>query len=346
MTGVLLMAVAKRCFALMAAPALVIASPGAVSSAAAQQAPPAALVRENATVKLTDHVWVIPDFNVGGVPNVGIIVGGRATMVVDTGLGPRNGETIVREMNKVSRNTEVYVATTHYHPEHTLGTSAFKGAKVVMPRIQQQDMRELGKEIQDMFASRSALNADLLNGVTYPTGDILFEREQRIDLGGVNVRLFTRGPTPLHTRGDTMIVAEEDRVLFTGDVVMGRRFLAASTNPPASITLWMSTLDELAALRPVKVVPSHGDLGDATLITRDRGYLQAVQTRVGELKKQGKTVDEAVQAVAAEIAPRYPEWGPPSGSAATARAAFAEASGAPLVRGPTTAQIPHGAGRK
>lgn len=297
-------------------------------AAAAQQAAQPSLIRENATVKLTDHVWAIPDFNVGGVPNVGIIVGSRATMVVDTGMGPRNGEAIVREMNKVSKNTDVYVATSHYHPEHTLGTAAFKGAKVVMPRIQQQDMQELGKAIQDMFASRSPLNAELLNGVPYPAVDILFDREHRIDLGDVNVRLFTRGPTPLHTRGDTMIFVEEDRVLFTGDVVMSRRFLAASANPPASIKLWLSTLDELTALRPVKVVPAHGDLGDAALITRDREYLQAVQSRVGELKRQGKTVDEAVQAVAAEIAPKYPEWGSPAGSAATARAAFAEAPGA------------------
>ena len=68
----------------------------AVSSArqapAAAPAPP--LIREHATVKLTDHVWAIPDFNVGLVPNVGIIVGSKATLVVDTGLGPRNGETI------------------------------------------------------------------------------------------------------------------------------------------------------------------------------------------------------------------------------------------------------------
>jgi hypothetical protein len=43
------------------------------------------------------------------------------------------------------------------------------------------------------------------------------------------------------------------------------------------------------------------------------------------LKKQGKTVDDAVKAIAEEIAPTYPEWGNPAGSAATARAAFAEA---------------------
>ena len=58
-----------------------------------QQPPAGPLIRENATVKLTDHVWAIPDFNVGLVPDVGIIVGSKATLVVDTGLGPRNGET-------------------------------------------------------------------------------------------------------------------------------------------------------------------------------------------------------------------------------------------------------------
>ena len=51
-----------------------------------QQAGPATpLIRENATVKISDHVYVIPDGNVGGVPNVGIIVGNKATLVVDTG---------------------------------------------------------------------------------------------------------------------------------------------------------------------------------------------------------------------------------------------------------------------
>ena len=289
----------------------------------AQSASSAPLIRENATVKLTDHVWAIPDFNVGMVPNVGIVVGSRATLVVDTGLGPRNGETIVREMKKVSANDEVYVATTHYHPEHSLGTAAFKGAKVVMTRMQQQDMAELGKQIQDTFASRSPLNGELLNGVPYPKPDILFDREYRLDLGGVHARLLWRGPAAMHTRGDTMIFVEEDRVLFTGDVVMSQRFLAAQNT--SSIATWLSTLDELAALNPVKVVPSHGSIGDATLITRDHAFVQSVQARVGELKRAGKSSDEAVAAVVAEIAPKYPEWGNPSGASAVARAAYAEA---------------------
>src|SRR6185436_14963231 len=98
--------------------ALTLASAAFAGQAPAGGPTPAApLIRENATIKLTDHVWAIPDFNVGLVPNVGIIVGSKATLVVDTGLGPRNGEAIVREMAKISRNADVFVVTTHYHPE-------------------------------------------------------------------------------------------------------------------------------------------------------------------------------------------------------------------------------------
>jgi len=304
--------------------ALSLASAAFAGQAPAGGATPVApLIRENATVKLTDHVWAIPDFNVGLVPNVGIIVGSKATLVVDTGLGPRNGEAIVREMKKVSRNADVYVVTTHYHPEHSLGAGAFAGAKLIMTRMQQQDMTELGKSIQDTFASRSAVNKELLSGVPYPTPDILFDREHRLDLGGVHVRLLWRGPEAMHTRGDTMVFIEEDRVLFTGDVVMSQRFLAAQNT--SSLSTWIAVLDELTALKPAHVVPSHGKLGDATLIARDRAFIQVVRERVGALKSEGKSMDDAVAAVVAEIAPQYPEFGNPTNAGAVARAAYAEA---------------------
>ena len=112
-------------------------------------------------------------------------------------------------------------------------------------------------------------------------------------------------------------------MLFTGDVVMSQRFLAAQNT--SSIATWIATLDELASLKPARVVPSHGSIGDATLVARDRAFLQSVQDRVGELKRAGKSIDEAAAAVVADIAPKYPEWGNPSGAAVIARAAYNEA---------------------
>jgi glyoxylase-like metal-dependent hydrolase (beta-lactamase superfamily II) len=298
---------------------LVTLMPLLTSSAFAQPAPP--LIKEGVTVKVASHVYAIPDGNVGLVPNVGIIVGTRATMVVDTGLGPRNGQAVLREVAKVSTHAELYVATTHYHPEHSLGGAAFPAtARFVRPRVQQEEMLELGKGIQNTFAGFSPVHKELLQDVEYPRVDILFDREHRIDLGGVHVRLFTRGP--MHTRGDTMIVVEEDRVLFSGDVVMNRAFLAAS--PTSSIKLWLTTLDELEALRPVVVVPSRGGISDSALIGKDRDYLKAVQTRVVELKAQGKSADEIAEIVTKEIQARF-DWTAPARINPAARAAYSEA---------------------
>src|SRR5262245_35362873 len=82
-------------------------------------APP--MVKEGVTEKLSDHVYVIPDGSVSLVPNVAIIVGSRTTVVIDTGLGARNAQAVLREVAKVSKNNDLALATTHFHPEHDLG---------------------------------------------------------------------------------------------------------------------------------------------------------------------------------------------------------------------------------
>src|ERR1044071_7241644 len=79
---------------------------------------PDPLIKENATVRVAPHTYVIPDGNVPLVPNVGIIVGSRATLVVDTGLGPSNAKTVLTEVAKVSKNRTMFLVATHFHPEH------------------------------------------------------------------------------------------------------------------------------------------------------------------------------------------------------------------------------------
>src|SRR5262245_7137923 len=78
------------------------------------------LVDENATRRVSDHVHAIV-----GWPNIAIVVGNSATLVVDTGLGPRNGATIMRVVKKLSSNQKLYLTTTHFHAEHTAGEAGF-----------------------------------------------------------------------------------------------------------------------------------------------------------------------------------------------------------------------------
>ena len=76
-------------------------------------------------VKVSDNVWAIMGF-----PNVAIIVGNRATLVVDTGLGPPNGATIARVVAKLApANQKLFLTTTHFHPEHAAGEAGFPGVR-------------------------------------------------------------------------------------------------------------------------------------------------------------------------------------------------------------------------
>lgn len=284
-----------------------------------QATPPTPLIRENVTVKVSDHVYVIPDGNVGGVPNVGIIVGSKGTLVVETGLGPRNGQTVLREVGKVSSNTELYIVATHFHSEHTLGESAFPAsAKVIRARALQQDIDEFG--VQPNFATRSAANAELMKDATFRRADEFFDTEKTLDLGGVRVRMLWYGGT--HTNGDTLIFVEGDNVLFAGDVIMNRRFLAF--NARSSVQAWLRSLEAAARLRPARIVPSHGEMGDGSLIEIDRSYLQSLQTRVRELKREGKTLEQAADIAIMEFRAKYPDWTGNAGAAA--RSAYNEAN--------------------
>jgi glyoxylase-like metal-dependent hydrolase (beta-lactamase superfamily II) len=287
-------------------------------------APPSdPLIKENATVKVSDHVYVIPDFGVGLVPNVGIIVGSRATLVVDTGLGPRNGQIVIREMNKVSKNTEVYVVSTHFHPEHALGEPAFPPtAHIVRARAQQQDIDEFGLTLAKQFATRSPLTAELLKDVDFRKADIFFAKVYAIDLGGVRVSLISLGPT--HTRGDTVAWVEGDRILFAGDIVMNHRFLAFAS-PYASVKTWLSDFDELEGLKPARIVPSHGTMGDASLIDEQRTVLKAIQARAVLLKHEGKSADETAKIVQEEFHTKYPDWTGPAQAGNAAKTAYNEA---------------------
>src|SRR5262249_29288739 len=85
----------------------------------AGQAPP--LVKPEGLRQLTAHVEIIPDDSVPLVPNVGIVIGERAVLVVDTGLGPRNGAAVAAVAQKLGGARPLYLVMTHFHPEHDLG---------------------------------------------------------------------------------------------------------------------------------------------------------------------------------------------------------------------------------
>jgi glyoxylase-like metal-dependent hydrolase (beta-lactamase superfamily II) len=238
-------------------------------------------------------------------------------------MGLRSGEVVLREATRVSGGGELYIVNTHLHPEHTTGEAGFpRTAKIIRAAAQQQDVDEMGMEWVRIFASRSQVIADVLKDITSfrPPAE-LFEREKTLDLGGVRVRLLRLGPG--HTRGDTVIYVEQDRVLFTGDLAMNGIFPAFAT-PQSRSGSWLASLEAMDAFRALRLVPAHGPLADASIIGQYAGYLRDLRARVSELKRAGMSSDEASELLRGEFRQKYPDWGQPLRIVAAVNAVYAE----------------------
>jgi len=264
------------------------------------------LLSEDNVKRVSDHVSVMEGF-----PNVVYVIGSRATLVVDTGLGERNGVTVMHAEQKLAKGPTLYLTTTHYHSEHTTGEQAFPANAIIIRNSAQQE--EMNKGVgahMEAFRKMSAQNLDLLQNVKFRAPDVLFDREAKIDLGGVTARLFYVGPA--HTKGDELIFVEEDSVLIPGDIVQ-KDIFPIMPNADASVKGWLAILDNIEALHPKFIIPDHGaPIVDASQIATQRAYLLALQARALELKKQGTSPEDAGKTITAELKAKNPDWPNPN----------------------------------
>jgi len=274
------------------------------------------MVGENIT-KISDHVWAIMGF-----PNIAIVVGNRATLVVDTGMGPKNGATAARMAAKLAPgNQKLFLTTTHFHPEHAAGEPGFPAATILIRNIlQQQEMEQHGQDILDRFSKMSAQNKELLAGVSLRAPDVTFDKEATVDLGGVTVRLLWFGEA--HTKGDELTFVEPDRTLISGDVVQNKTMPGISDSGGTPST-WLAVLDKIAGLNAAHVLPDHSTPGDGSLVAAEKNLISDIRTRALALKRQGMSADDAGKQVSADLKTQHPDW-PNTNAAGFARSVYAE----------------------
>jgi glyoxylase-like metal-dependent hydrolase (beta-lactamase superfamily II) len=262
------------------------------------------LIDASKLTQLSPHVWMIRGF-----PNIGFVVGAKGVLVIDTGLGEKNGQIVAAVAQRLAaQGQRLYLTTTHFHTEHVSGDIGFPpGVIEIRPRAQEAEMDvEEPKQVQ-INRARSPENKALLEGFRVHQADILFDDAYALDLGGVGVSLYWFGTA--HTKGDELVMVEPDSVLFTGDVVQNKTgpnfFICAECTPRK----WLAVLDQVqSTLQPKIIVPDHSDVGDISLIAQERGLLEDIQTRSTALKAQGKTADEAGKIVAEAFRTTYPGW--------------------------------------
>ena len=215
--------------------------------------------------QLSAHCWA---YTAEGDPNSGVIIGDNYILVSDATATPAMARDLIAKIRTVSDKPIKYVLLTHYHAVRVLGASAYfaEGASEI---IASQGTYELIVErgAQDMKSEmerfpRLFRGADSIPGLTWPTlvigGGDPFKGELpgklTVDLGGVKVQIWSPGAG--HTRGDTIAWVEEEKVLFSGDLV---EFEAGVYTGDAQLQEWPATLEALRALGAEAIVPGRGE---------------------------------------------------------------------------------------
>jgi glyoxylase-like metal-dependent hydrolase (beta-lactamase superfamily II) len=283
--------------------------------------PPAPVVT-NAPTEVADGVYVIPDGRVPLVPNIGIVLGERAALVVDTGMGPRNGAVVREHAERLAAGRPLTLTITHFHPEHGYGAQAFRdAAEIVYNRAQRDELEQKGRPYLEMFRTFGDEVAQQLEGVELVEPDSVYDDETELDLGGRVVRLKTWGLA--HTRSDQVVFLPEQRILFTGDLVESRCFAIFPWFPPDDTDVdgdrWIAVLGELERLDPALVVPGHGEIGDVGIVATAREYLQQLRQETRRLVASGASEDETAAELDRSFRALHPDWDQPEWIAFGAR---------------------------
>lgn len=226
---------------------------GALAASAARGDPlPVEQVADGVFVHQGRHEDFTPA-NRGGIANLGFVIGDAAVAVIDAGGSAAQGRDLLAAIRARTMLPVAYVITTHAHPDHVLGNSAFEGegAAFVGHARLPAALTERGPFY--LASMRRLLGAAAADGRLVPPGlTVEPEAPLRLDLGGR--RLELRAWPTAHTDNDLTVLDEATGTLFAGDLLFIDRLPVID----GSLKGWLAVLEELQRLPARLVVPGHG----------------------------------------------------------------------------------------
>jgi glyoxylase-like metal-dependent hydrolase (beta-lactamase superfamily II) len=284
------------------------------------------VVRPATLRQIAPGVSVIPDPRINYVPNIGIIEGTDAILVVDVGMGTENGRQVYDKAKQVAKGRHIYLTTTHFHPEHTTGASAFPTENYIINQAQADEIADKSQAYVDLFRSFGTVERDALEGVQVVNAGKTYSGRTQIDLGGRTVQLIE---TPAHSRGDQLVFEPQSRVLFTGDLIEDR-FFPIMPDEDTKPSEWIAVTQTMLALQPQIVVPGHGNLGSAQMVEEVQDYLRHVRDAVYELTDQGQSQEAITRALTPKLKKLKADWDNAVFIPYQIAAFYAERTGKPL----------------
>jgi glyoxylase-like metal-dependent hydrolase (beta-lactamase superfamily II) len=242
-----------------------------------------------------------PD-NRGRTGNLGVIVGERGVLVIDSGVSRRQGQVLMAEVSRISTQPLRALLLTHVRQEFVFGAAAFHDAGIPV-RMHPAAARLMAGRCEGCLKTlQRVLGPDEMEGTRVGQPDRLPEAPQpEVALGqalstaiGRPLTLLAFGPGG-HSSGpgDLAVLDEPTGTLFAGGL------LDAHSIPDvqdADFTGWRSGLDELERLPLQRIVPGHGPVSPPALIGSNRRYLAQLEARTAALLQAGTALSDVADA--------------------------------------------------
>ena len=257
--------------------------------------------------QISEHAWA---YTAEGDPNTGIIIGDDAVLVADTQATPAMAADVIRRIREVTDKPIKYVVLTHYHAVRVLGASAYQPQQIlasqdtydlIVERGEQDKASEIGR-FPRLFRNLETVP----EGLTWPT--MTFTGKMTLWLGKVEVQLLQLGRG--HTKGDTVVWLPGEKTLLSGDLV---EFDATPYAGDAYFQDWPQTLDNIAKLNPLALVPGRGPAlrGEAQVqkgLEVTRAFISDVWASVKAGADAGRDLRKVYEETFAKLQPKYGEW--------------------------------------
>jgi glyoxylase-like metal-dependent hydrolase (beta-lactamase superfamily II) len=220
-------------------------------------------------MEITPRVHSIPAphaaFSGPLAPNVYLVVDGGQAALIDTGypdeasIRPR-----LEYLQDMAGLKLSHILVTHHHIDHCGGARALHqatGAAVCLHPTEARllsQWRAAAPQDADVPVEPQTL-ADRLRAwrraTAQTTPDCLLQGGDTVQVGGVTIEVID---TPGHTLGSVSVHLREERVLFTGDTVLGLGTVAIFPPPHGDMALYMQSLERLQTYDATLLCPGHG----------------------------------------------------------------------------------------
>jgi cyclase len=250
------------------------------------------------------------------INNTGFVRGRRTVLCVDTCATERRTAELLATLDRVAGPAPRTLVNTHHHGDHTNGNSMLPYAAVIGHERCRQEMVRTGILRYDGLFEPVEWG-DLALAPPF----ITFEQRLTVHVDDVRVELLHL-TSAAHTTNDVVAWLPEQRVLFSGDLVLNgcTPFVLMG-----SVAGSLEALDRIMELEPAVIVPGHGPPGGIEMVDLCGEYLRFVQQSAERCSAAGLTPLEAAREL--DLGP-YAELSDPERLAGNLHRAYAEHAGA------------------